>query len=192
VSESVNSLTYSGSTGVGTESDAATPGPRAGAENAVIALAKRGVRSSVVRLAPTVHSSLDHHGFIPGLIAIARGKGHAGSVGDGANRWPAVHLLDAAHLYRLAIEAAPAGSRLHGVADEGVPFREIAEAIGRNLDLPTVGISPEDAAGYFDYLSWFVSLDNPTSNALTQKLLGWHPTHPGLIEDLDEGHYFQI
>lgn len=185
-------LTFSGIEGVGTESDAATAGLRAEAENAMIALAERGVRSSVVRLPPAVYGSLDHKGFIPGLIAIARGKGHAGSVGDGSNRWSAVHTLDAAHLYRLAIEGAPAGSRLHAVADEGVPFSEIAEAIGRNLDLPTVSISPEDVAGYFDYLSWAVSLDNPTSSALTQKLLGWHPTHPGLIEDLDEGHYFQI
>jgi nucleoside-diphosphate-sugar epimerase len=96
-----------------------------------------------------------------------------GFVGDGSNRWSAVHTLDAAHLYRLAIEAARAGSRLHGAADEEVPFREIAEAISRNLDLPTVSISPEDVAGYFDYLSWAVSLDNPTSRALTQKLRGW-------------------
>ena len=185
-------LTFGGITGVGTESDAATAGLRSEAENAVIALAERGVRSSVVRLPPTVHSSLDHRGFIPGLIAIARGKGHAGFIGDGSNRWSAVHTLDAAHLYRLAIEAAPAGSRLHAVADEGVSFREIAEAIGRNLDLPTVSISPEDAADYFAYLSWVAPLDNPTSSALTQRLLCWHPTHPGLIEDLDEGHYFQI
>src|SRR6266571_918891 len=96
-------------------------------------------------------------------------------VGDGSNRWPAVHTLDAAHLYRLAIEAAPAGSRLHAVTDEGVPFREIAEAIGRNLDLPTVSIPPDDIAAYFEYLSWAVPLDNPTSSALTQELLGWHP-----------------
>jgi len=183
-------LTFGGITGVGTESDAATAGLRSEAENAVIALAERGVRSSVVRLPPTVHSSLDHRGFIPGLIAIARRKGHARFVGDGSNRWSAVHTLDAAHLYRLAIEAAPAGSRLHAVADEGVSFREIAEAIGRNLDLPAVSISPEDVADYFAYLSWVVPLDNPTSSALTRKLLGWHPTHPGLIEDLDEGHYF--
>jgi len=185
-------LTFGGITGVGTESDAATAGLRSEAENAVIALAERGVRSSVVRLPPTVHSSLDHRGFIPGLIAIARGKGHAGFVGDGSNRWSAVHTLDAAHLYRLAIEAAPAASRLHAVADEGVSFREIAEAIGRNLELPTVSISPEDAADHFAYLSWVVPLDNPTSSALTQKLLGWHPTQSGLIDDLDEGHYFQI
>ena len=183
-------LAFSGVAGVGTESDAAASGFRAEAENAMIALAERGIRASVVRLPPTVHSSLDR-AFIPGLIAIARGKGHAGSVGDGSNRWPAVHTIDAAHLYRLAIEAAPAGARLHAVAEEGVPFREIAAAIARNLDLPTVSISQDDVAGYFEHLSWAVSLDNPTSSALTQKLLGWHPTRPGLIEDLDHGHYFE-
>ena len=185
-------LTFSGIVGVGTESDAAAAGPRAEAENAMIALAERGVRSSVVRLPPTVYGSLDQKGWIPGLIGIARREGHAGYVGDGSNRWSAVETHDAAQLYRLAIEGAPAGSRLHAVGDEGVPFRQIAETIGRNLDLPTVSISPEDVAGYFDYLSWSVSLDNPTSSALTQKLLGWHPPHPALTEYLDAGHYFQI
>jgi nucleoside-diphosphate-sugar epimerase len=184
-------LTFSGIAGIGTESDAATAGPRAEAENAMLALADRGVRSSAVRLPATVYGSLDHKGWIPTLIAIARRKGHAGSVGDGSNRWPAVHTLDAARLYRLAIEGAPARSRVHAVTDEGVPFREIAKAIGRNLDLPTISIPPEDVADYFQYLSWSVPLDNPTSSALTQKLLGWTPTHPGLIEDLDHGHYFE-
>ena len=113
----------------------------------------------------------------------------AAYLGDGSNRWPAVHTLDAAHLYRLALEHAPAGTRLHGVADEGVPFREIAGVIGRQLDLPVVGISAEEA-GHFGFLSLFASLDNPTSSALTQKVLDWNPEGPGLIEDLNAGHYF--
>ena len=140
--------------------------------------------------APTVHSSLDHHGFVPTLIGIARATGVAGYVGNGANRWPAGHTLDAAHLYRLALEEAPAGSRLHAVGDEGVPFKEIAEAIGRNLELPVESITPEEATAHFSFLGDFVQLDNPTSSELTRKLLGWEPTHAGLIADLDEGHYF--
>ncbi len=183
-------LTYAGLGRAGTEADVIDGGGRVDAENAVIALAERGVRSSVVRLPPTVHSSLDHHGFVPTLIGIARDKGVAGYVGDGSNRWPAGHTLDAAHLYRLALEAAPAGSRLHAVGDEGVPFREIAEVIGRHLDVPVVSIQPEDAADHFGFLGSLVSLDNPTSSAWTRELLGWQPTHPGLIEDLDQGHYF--
>ena len=174
-----------------TENDTRESGPRVDAENAVIALADRGVRPSVIRLPPTVHSSLDHHGFIPMLIGIARDKGVAGYVGDGANRWNAGHTLDAAHLYRLALESAPAGSRLHAVGDEGVPFREIAENIGRHLGVPAVSIVPEDAAGHFGFLGPLVALDAPVSSALTQELLSWKPTHPGLIEDLDEGHYFR-
>lgn len=184
-------LTFGGVAGVGTELNAATAGPRADAENAMLALAERGVRASVLRLPRTVYGSLDVKGFIPGLIAIARRKGHAGFIDDGLNRWSTVHTVDAARLYRLAIEGAPTGTRLHGVAEEGVPFHEIAEAIGRNLDVPTVRVSPDDAPGYFEYLTWAVPLDNPASSALTQKQFGWHPTHPGLIEDLDEGHYFR-
>jgi nucleoside-diphosphate-sugar epimerase len=170
----------------GTEHDAVDGGPRVDAENAVVAMAGRGVRSSVIRLSPLVHSDLDHHGFTPTLIAIARDRGAAGYPGDGSNRWPAVHTRDAARLYRLALESAPAGSRLHGVADEGVPFRDIAAAIARNLDVPT-GPAPAEE---FSFLSGFVALDNPTSNALTRELLGWTPTHPGLIDDIDAGHYF--
>jgi nucleoside-diphosphate-sugar epimerase len=174
-----------------TENDTRESGPRVDAENAVIALADRGVRPSVIRLPPTVHSSLDHHGFIPVLIGIARDKGVAGYVGDGANRWNAGHTLDAAHLYRLAVESAPAGSRLHAVGDEGVPFREIAETIGRHLGVPAVSIAPDDAAAHFGFLGPLVVLDAPASSTLTRELLGWKPTHPGLIEDLDEGHYFE-
>jgi nucleoside-diphosphate-sugar epimerase len=174
----------------GTENDVMESGPRVDAENLVVALADRGVRSSVVRLPPTVHSSLDHHGFIPMLIGIAREKGVSGYVGDGANRWNAGHTLDAAHLFRLAAESAPAGSRLHAVGDEGVPFREIAESIGRHLNVPAVSIAPEDAGAHFGFLGALVPLDAPVSSALTQELLDWKPTHAGLIEDLDEGHYF--
>ncbi|HSZ48820.1 MAG TPA: SDR family oxidoreductase [Streptosporangiaceae bacterium] len=174
----------------GTETDAAESGPRIDSENAVIAFAGRGIRSSVVRLPPTVHSSLDHHGFIPTLIAIARDKGVSGYVGDGSNRWPAGHTLDAAHLYRLALESAPAGSRLHAVGDEGVQFREIAEVIGRRLGVPAVSIPAADAGEHFGFLGALVSIDNPTSSRLTQELLGWKPEHPGLIEDLEEDHYF--
>jgi nucleoside-diphosphate-sugar epimerase len=174
-----------------TENDVAESGPRIDSENATIAMAERGVRSSVVRLSPLVHSTLDHHGFAHRLIDIARENGVSAYVGDGSNRWPAVHTLDAARLYRLAVEAAPAGTRLHGVADEGVPFRDIAAIIGRHLDLPVVSISAEQAYEHFGFLSVFGSLDNPTSNALTRKVLDWHPDGPRLIEDLDAGHYFQ-
>jgi nucleoside-diphosphate-sugar epimerase len=175
---------------VATENDTAEGGPRIDSENATIALAERGVRSSVIRLSPLVHSTLDHHGFAHRLIGIAREKGVSAFVGDGSNRWPGVHTLDAAHLYRLALEAAPAGTRLHGVADEGVPFRDIAAVIGRHLGVPVVSISPDEAGDHFGFLSVFASFDNPTSSALTQKVLDWHPEGPGLIEDLDAGHYF--
>jgi nucleoside-diphosphate-sugar epimerase len=174
-----------------TENDVAEGGPRIDSENATIALAERGVRSSVVRLSPLVHSTLDHHGFAHRLIDIARDKGVSAYVGDGSNRWPGVHTLDAARLYRLAVEAAPAGTRLHGVADEGVLFRDIAAVIGRHLDLPVASIPAEQAFEHFGFLAVFGSLDNPTSSALTQKVLDWHPEGPELIEDLDAGHYFQ-
>jgi nucleoside-diphosphate-sugar epimerase len=176
----------------GTEQDVFPGGGyRIDAENFVADLASRGVRSSIVRLPPTVHSSLDHQGFIPIIIAAARQNGYAAYVGEGANRWPAVHTLDAARLYRLAIEKAPAGSRLHAVADEGVPFSEIVAAIGRNLSIPVRSISPEEAGDYFGFLGSFAQMDNPASAAITRELLGWTPAHPGLIADLDEGHYFQ-
>ena len=183
-------LAFGGLDGVGTEADVLAGGPRIDAENAVVALAERGVRSSVVRLPPTVHSSLDQHGYVPRLVSIARDKGFAGYVGDGSNRWPAGHTIDAARLYRLALETAPAGTRLHAVGDEGVPFRQIAEAIGRHLGLPVTSIPAEEAEAYFGFLAFFVMLDNPTSSRLTQGLLDWHPTGPGLLADLDEGHYF--
>jgi nucleoside-diphosphate-sugar epimerase len=184
-------LAHAGITGrPGTEQDALEAGPRIDAENTVIALSERGVRSSVVRLPPLVHSTLDHHGFGPTLIGIARETGVAGYVGDGSNRWPAVHTLDAARAYRLALELAPAGTRLHVIADEGVPFREIAEVIGRKLGVPSTSIAADDVLSHFSFLGPFVSFDNPVSGELTRRLLGWQPTHVGLIADLDEGHYF--
>ena len=184
-------LAFAGITGrPGTEADFASSGPRVDAENLVIGLAERGVRSSVVRLPPIVHSPLDHHGFAHILIGIARQAGVSAYVEDGANRWPSVHTLDAARVYRLALESAPAGTRLHAVADEGIPFRDIATAIGRGAGVPTASISTADAAERFAFLGRMVGVDNPTSSEVTRKLLDWHPTHPGLIEDLAEGHYF--
>jgi nucleoside-diphosphate-sugar epimerase len=175
---------------LGTEDDIVEAGPLAESENATIALAQRGVRASVIRLSPVVHSTLDTEGFTPALIGIARDKGVAAYIGNGANRWPAVHTLDAARLFRLAVESAPAGSRLHGVAEEGVPFREFAEAIGRHLGVPAVSIEPEDAAAHFGFLSMFAGADNPTSSMATRQRLGWEPRHAGLIADLGNGHYF--
>jgi len=185
-------LAFGGVEGVGAETDILPAGPRIDAENAVIALADRGVRSSVVRPPPLVHSEFDHTGYTPALVSFARAKGKSGYPGDGSNRWPAVHSVDLARLYRLALEGAPAGSRLHAVADEGVPLKEIAEVIGSNLGVPAVSIPPEEIVDYFDFLAFFISLDNPASSARTQELLDWHPTHPGLIDDLDAGHYFRV
>jgi nucleoside-diphosphate-sugar epimerase len=142
-----------------------------------------------VRLPPTNHGDGDN-GFMTAIVGIARDQGVSGYIGDGTNRWPAVHRLDSAHLFRLALEKAPAGSTLHAVADEGVPIRDIAEVIGRHLNLPVVSISPEDAGGHFTWLAGFLGIDSPASSALTRELLDWHPTHPGLIDDLDKGHYF--
>jgi nucleoside-diphosphate-sugar epimerase len=173
-----------------TEADFAPGGPRVDAENFVIGLAGRGVRSSVVRLPPTVHSSLDHHGLTHSLIGIARQSGVSGYVGDGANRWPSVHTLDAARLYRLALESAPAGSRLHAVAEEGIPFRDIAAAIGRGLGVPLASFPAAEADEHFAFLSAFVGADNVVSSEVTRKAVGWEPTHPGYLEDLEHGHYF--
>jgi nucleoside-diphosphate-sugar epimerase len=165
------------------------PAIRAGNAQITLALASRGVRSCVVRLPPTNHGAGDN-GFMTTLVSIARDKGVSGYIGDGTSRWPAVHRLDSARLFRLAVETAPAGSALHAVADEGVPIRDIADVIGRHLDLPVVSIFPEDAGEHFTWLSGFLGLDSPASSALTRELLGWQPTHPGLIDDLDQGHYF--
>ncbi len=174
-----------------TEEDAAPENPAYPrvSEPVAMALAGRGVRVSVVRLPPTVHGRGDH-GFVPALIGIARGKGLAAYVGDGANRWGGVHRLDAARLFRLALETAPAGTRLNGIGDEGVPFRDIAAVIGRHLDLPVVSLSQEEAEGHFGLFALFAQFDAPASSAATRKRFGWDPGHPGLIADLDEGHYF--
>jgi nucleoside-diphosphate-sugar epimerase len=138
-----------------------------------------------------VHGPDDVHGFLPRLIGIARDKGVSAYVGDGANRWPAVHELDAAHLFLLALEAAPPGSRLHGVGDEGVRFGDIARVIGRHLNLPTASILPQEAGAHFGFLGFLVSQDIPASSAMTQALMGWRPVHTPLIADLDNGHYFR-
>ena len=175
---------------LGTEEDPPEVGTRVAAENATVALAGRGVRSSVVRPAPSVHGEGDR-GFVPILIGIARDKGVSAYVGDGANRWPAVHRLDAARLYRLALETAPAGSRLHAVAEEGVPVRGIAEVIGRGLGVPVVSIPQQEAGEHFGFLAGLLEADVPASSALTRELVGWEPAHPGLVDDLERGHYFQ-
>nr|WP_274637016.1 SDR family oxidoreductase [Microbacterium bovistercoris] len=164
--------------------------PRGGAEELAFAAVDRGVGSVALRFSTSVHGEGDH-GFAAQLVHIAREKGVAAYIGDGANRWPAVHRLDAGRMVRLALEKAPAGSAVHAVGDEGVPTRAIAEAIGRGLGVPTVSIPAEDAADHFGWLGAIFALDIPASSAITQSLLHWTPTHPGLIEDLDAGHYFR-
>lgn len=171
-----------------TEEDAPNPSFPRKSEEAALAL--RGVRASVLRLPPSVHGTGDH-GFVPRLISIAREKGASAYIGDGLNRWPAVHRLDAAHLYRLALEKGSAGIRYHGVADQGVPTREIAEVIGRQLNLPVVSKTREEAADHFGWMALFFGLDGAASGALTQEWLGWRPVQPGLIADLNAGHYFE-
>jgi nucleoside-diphosphate-sugar epimerase len=183
---------------VATEQDGHDAGPAAMGEgpsirhaNAELTLsfAARGVRSCVLRLPPTVHGDGDN-GFMSVIVGIARDKGVSGYIGDGTNRWPAVHRADAAHLFRLAVEQAPAGSTLHAVADEGVPIRAVAEVIGRHLSVPVASVSPEDAPAHFGWLAAFLGLDVPASSTLTRELLRWQPTQPGLIDDLEKGHYF--
>jgi nucleoside-diphosphate-sugar epimerase len=154
---------------------------------AALASADSGVRTCLVMLPRSVHGQGERHGFIPRLIAAARARGIAGYTGDGASRWPAVHVKDAARLYQLAVEQAPAGAVLNAVGDEGVPVREIAEAIGRQLGLPAQSLPAEEFGGLPVPL---LSTDMPASSAITQELLGWWPTHPGLIEDIEQGHYF--
>jgi nucleoside-diphosphate-sugar epimerase len=178
---------------VPTEDDAApadAPHPRI-SEPVALGLAERGVRVSVVRLPPSVHGEGDH-AFVPALIGIARAKGLAAYVGDGSNRWAAVHRFDAARLFRLGLEGAPAGARLHAIGDEGVPFREITDVIGRQLGLPVRSVSADEAAGHFGLFAMFASLDAPGTSALTRRRFGWAPVQPGLIADLDEGHYFKL
>jgi nucleoside-diphosphate-sugar epimerase len=172
-----------------TEQDVTDPNFPRKSEDAALALAAKGVRVSVLRLPPSVHGSGDH-GFVPQLIGIAREQGVSAFIGDGLNRWPAVHRFDVAHLYRLVLEENAAGAMYHGVADEGVPAREIAEAIGRQLNLPVVSKSREEAADHFGWIARFFAVDGPASSAQTQKWLGWRPVQPGLIADLNAEHYF--
>jgi nucleoside-diphosphate-sugar epimerase len=173
-----------------TEEDAANPSFPRKSEAATLVQAERGVRASVLRLPPSVHGNGDH-GFVPRLISIAREKGVSAFIGDGLNRWPAVHRLDAAHLYRLVLEKGTVGARYHGVADEGVPAREIAEVIGRHLNLPVVSKSRAEAADHFGWIALFFGMDGPASSAQTQERLGWRPAQPGLIADLKAEHYFE-
>ncbi|GGM48052.1 SDR family oxidoreductase [Dactylosporangium sucinum] len=162
------------------------PGVRQGTAHATLAMAGQGVRSSVLRLPPTVHGDGDQ-GFLAAIVASARQRGVSGYLGDGTNRWPAVHRLDAAHLFRLALERAPAGSVLHAVGDEGVPIRAVAEVIGRHLDVPVAPVEPD----HFTWLAGLIGIDSPASAEQTRELLGWQPTQPGLLDDLDKGHYFR-
>ncbi len=184
---------------VATENDGLVPdaviranpaGIRAATGLLALSLRGIGVRSSVLRLPPTVHGHGDN-GFMATLVGIARERGVAGYVGDGSNRWPAVHRYDAASLFRLAVEAAPAGSVLHAAANEGVAFRDIADAMGRHLGVPAASVAPGDAAEHFAHLGHFVGLDSPASAAVTRELLAWEPTGPSLLEDLEQDHYYR-
>ena len=162
--------------------------PRAASEEAAAALAARGVNVSVVRL-PQVHDPVKQ-GLITYAILVAREKGVSAYVGDGFNRWPAAHVVDTAHLYRLALEKQAAGAKYHAVAEEGVPLRHIAETIGRGLKVPVVSMSQEEAAAHFGWLAMFVGRDSPASSAQTKKQLGWNPNGPGVIADLEQMNYF--
>ena len=163
---------------------------RGGAENLAMDFVDRGVRSISLRFSPTTHGAGDH-GFIALIVAAARANGVSGYVGDGANGWAAVHVSDAARMVRLGLELAPAGSLLHAVAESSVPTRTIAEAIGRGLGLPATSVAPEDAVAHFGFIGTFFGMDMSSSSTLTQELLGWTPTGPTLLEDLESGSYFR-
>jgi nucleoside-diphosphate-sugar epimerase len=170
-------------------SEANSPSPRLVNAETTLGFAAHGVRSSIMRLAPTVHGNGDN-GFMATVVAIARATGVSGYIGDGRNRWPAIHRDDAAHLFRLALENAPAGTTLHATGEEGVALRDVAEVIGRHLNLPVVSIAPEDAPAHFTWLASFLALDSPASNVKTRELFHWTPTRPGLLEDLDGDWYY--
>lgn len=172
-----------------TEEDASNPDFPRKSEEAALAVTSKGARTSLLRLPPSVHGDGDH-GFVPALIHLAREKGVSAYVGNGLNRWPAVHRLDSARLYRLALEKGFAGAKFHGVADEGVPFRDIAQVIGRRLNVPAVSKTTKDASNHFGWLAHFVAIDGPASSQRTQELLGWQPEQLGLIADLERGRYF--
>ena len=172
-----------------TEQDAVSPHSPRVSEAATQAQVAKGVRASVVRLAPSVHGEGDY-GFVPMLINCARQKGVAVYSGDGSNRWPGVHRLDAASLFRLALEQGEAGASYHGTADEGIPMRELMTIIGRHLNLPVASKPREEAAEYLSWIVPFAALDAPSSSVFTQQQLDWHPSQPGLLADLEEGHYF--
>jgi nucleoside-diphosphate-sugar epimerase len=175
---------------VGIEDDQSEGGPRVDAANYTTSLGQQGVRSSVVRLAPMVHSELDHQGFTHALIGFAREHGVAAYTGDGSNRWPAANTHDIGVLYRLALEKAPAGSTFHGVGDTGISRKVIAETIAGKLGVEASSITEAQAPQYLGFLAPFAGFDNPTSNDKTREVLGWEPTHPGWVEDVENGHYF--
>ena len=166
-------------------------GPRGSTEATMHMLASEGVRTSIIRLPPIVHGEADRNGFVPFLIKTARKKSMSAYIGDGLNRWPSVHKLDAAQLFRLALEKGNAGAAYHGVAEEGIPFREIAQAVGVRLNVPVASMPLAEAAKQFSFLSPFIPVDNPTSSQLTQERLGWCPVKPGLLADLDPAGYFK-
>jgi nucleoside-diphosphate-sugar epimerase len=175
--------------GAPTSPGAGSPSPRLVNAETTLGFASQGVRSSIMRLAPTVHGTGDN-GFMATVVAIARATGVSGYIGDGTNRWPAIHRYDAAHLFRLALENAPAGTTLHATSEEGVALRDVAEVIGRHLNIPVVSIAPEDAPAHFTWLASFLALDSPASNLKTRELMQWTPTHPGLLEDLAGDSYY--
>jgi nucleoside-diphosphate-sugar epimerase len=173
-----------------TEDDVVVGDERIACENTALGLADQGVTSSVMRLPPSVHSPVDVGGLVPEVIKVARERGVSGYVDDGANVWPAVHTADAAVLYRLALERAKPGARIHAVAEEGIPFREIATGIARGLGVDAVSVPSEEAVEHFGFLGSIVVLDNPVSSASTRETLGWEPTHSGLLAEIEAGHYF--
>lgn len=172
------------------ESDVPSPAFPRLSEAAAAAVAQRGVRATSVRLPPSTHGAGDH-GFVPTLINIAREKRMSAYVGDGGNRWPAAHRFDAARVYRLALERGAVDGPYHAIAEEGVPFKAIAETIGRNLEVPVVALSPEDAQAHFGWFAMFAGMDVPASSARTRALLGWEPSEPTLLQDMNDAGYFQ-